>query len=37
MQVDATCQGNQKPKELKKDQGSYIKHMQGDVLWVWVH
>jgi hypothetical protein len=30
MQVDATCQGNSgKPKELKKDRGSYIKHMQG--------
>jgi hypothetical protein len=29
MQVDATCQGNQKPKEAKKDRASYIKSMQG--------
>jgi hypothetical protein len=30
MQVDATHQGNSnKPKEAKKDHGSYIKHMQG--------
>jgi hypothetical protein len=29
MQVDATHQGNQKPKEAKKDHNSYIKSMQG--------
>jgi hypothetical protein len=29
MQVDATRQGNQKPKEAKKDRTSYIKSMQG--------
>jgi hypothetical protein len=29
MQVDAMQQGNQKPKEAKKDQTSYIKSMQG--------
>jgi hypothetical protein len=29
MQVDATWQGNQKPKEAKKDHTSYIKSMQG--------
>jgi hypothetical protein len=29
MQVDATHQGNQKPKEAKKDRASYIKSMQG--------
>jgi hypothetical protein len=29
MQVDATCQGNQKPYETKKDCASYIKSMQG--------
>jgi hypothetical protein len=29
MQVDATHQGTQKPKEAKKDHASYIKSMQG--------
>jgi hypothetical protein len=29
MQVDATHQGSQKPKEAKKDRASYIKSMQG--------
>jgi hypothetical protein len=29
MQVDAMCQGTQKPKEARKDHTSYIKSMQG--------